>query len=176
MENVYKVDIGEAIVSIFLTQLVAEFAHATKLTRWLVRHERRQGEIMASPFYTTKVGQASIRQLDNGRGISHSLVNQTTGASNVDVHINELNVDSGAGERHFHAKAENVYIVLEGCLEVVVEGERHLLYKDDVGFIPAGIVHTAGNAGTHGICRMIEIYAPAGRDFNVVEGWFRPDA
>jgi mannose-6-phosphate isomerase-like protein (cupin superfamily) len=131
---------------------------------------------MASPFYTTKVGQASIRQLDRERGISHMLVNQTTGASNVDVHINELKVDSGPGERHFHANAENVYIVLEGCLEVVVEGERHLLYKDDVGFIPAGIVHTAGNAGTHGVCRMIEIYAPAGRDFNVVEGWFRPES
>jgi mannose-6-phosphate isomerase-like protein (cupin superfamily) len=131
---------------------------------------------LASHFYRTKVGEAPLRKLDNERGISHMLVNQTTGAANLDVHINELKVDSGPGERHFHAKAENVYIVLEGCLEVVVEGERHLLLKDDVGWIPAGIVHTAGNAGTHGVCRMIEIYAPAGKDFNVVDSWKRPDA
>jgi mannose-6-phosphate isomerase-like protein (cupin superfamily) len=131
---------------------------------------------MTSPFFRTTVSDAPLRMLDRERGISHMLVNQTTGAANVDVHINELKVDSGAGERHFHAKAENVYIVLEGCLEVVVEGERHLLYKDDVGFIPAGIVHTAGNAGTHGLCKMIEIYAPAGKDFNIVEGWTRNDA
>jgi len=130
---------------------------------------------MTSRFFTTKVGEAPLRMLGLDRGISHMLVNQTTGASNVDVHINELKVGSGPGERHFHARAENVYIVLEGCLEVVVEGERHLLYKDDVGFIPAGIVHTAGNGGTDGICRMIEIYAPAGKDFNVVEGWTRDD-
>jgi mannose-6-phosphate isomerase-like protein (cupin superfamily) len=126
-------------------------------------------------FYRTSVAEAPIRQLDRGRGISHMLVNLTTGAVNVDVHINELKVDSGPGERHFHAKAENVYVVLEGCLEVVVEGERFLLYKDDVGHIPAGVVHTAGNAGTHGLCRMVEIYAPAGKDFNIVEGWIRTD-
>lgn len=131
---------------------------------------------MANPFYKTSIGEAKLRTLDGERGISHMLVNLTTGATNVDVHVNELKVDSGPGERHYHAKAENVYVVLEGCLEVVVEGERFLLYKDDVGWIPAGVVHTAGNAGTHGVCRMVEIYAPAGKDFNIVEGWKRPDA
>lgn len=129
---------------------------------------------MAEAFFT-KIAGAPSRDLNLGRGTLAMLVDERTGAHNVDVHINTINIDSGPGERHFHARAENVYIVLEGCLEVVVQGERHLLYKDDVGFVPPGIVHTAGNAGTHGICRVIEIYAPAGKDFNVVEDWTRKD-
>lgn len=125
---------------------------------------------MTKAFFT-KIGEAPSRGLKFERGRSVMLVNEQTGATNVDVHINHINIDSGPGERHFHAKAENVYIVLEGCLEVVVEGERHLLYPDDVGFIPPGVRHTAGNAGTHGVCKVIEIYAPAGPDFHVVEDW-----
>jgi mannose-6-phosphate isomerase-like protein (cupin superfamily) len=133
------------------------------------------GHAMTKAFFTT-IADAPSRGLNLNRGTSVMLVNERTGATNVDVHLNHINVDSGPGERHFHARAENVYVVLEGCLEVVVEGERHLLYKDDVGFIPPGIVHTAGNAGSHGICRVIEVYAPAGPDFHVVEGWTRDRA
>ena len=38
-----------------------------------------------------------------------------------------------------------------------------------VGFIPPGLKHTAGSAGGHGATRVIEIYAPAGADFHVVD-------
>ncbi len=127
---------------------------------------------MGEPYFT-KISEAPSRGLNLDRGKSVMLINDKTGAANVDVHINHINVDSGPGERHYHAKAENVYIVLEGCLEVVVEGNRYLLYKDDVGFIPAGVVHTAGNAGTDGVCKVIEVYAPAGHDFHVVDDWKR---
>ncbi len=130
---------------------------------------------MTTKFFRTTISSAPIRELD-GRGISRMLINLATGAEKVDVHLNELQAGTGQGQRHFHAKAENVYVVLEGCPEVVVEGESFLLNKDDVGFIPAGVVHTAGNGSADGLCRMLEIYAPAGRDFNVVEGWTRPDA
>ena len=56
-------------------------------------------------------------------------------------------------------------------LEVVVDGERHILGKHDIGFIPAGLVHTAGSAGGHGPTKIIEIYAPAGYDFHEVESF-----
>jgi mannose-6-phosphate isomerase-like protein (cupin superfamily) len=125
---------------------------------------------MSKPFFGTIAG-APQRSLKFERGRMTRLVDQTTGASNVDVHINVINVDSGPGEMHFHKYAENVYIVMEGMLEVVVEGERHLLGPNEVGFIPPGIVHTAGNAGTHGVCTVIEVYAPAGQDFQVVDKW-----
>jgi mannose-6-phosphate isomerase-like protein (cupin superfamily) len=120
------------------------------------------------PFFT-KISEAPIREMALGRGRSIQLVNEETGARNLDVHVNEINDDSGPGELHYHARAENIYIVLEGVLEVVVEGERHLLGPNEVGFIPPGLEHTAGSARSHGVTRVIEIYAPPGADFHVVE-------
>lgn len=125
-------------------------------------------------FFRTTIAGAPTGPLALGRGLKRMLVNPDIGARNMDVHINELKFDSGPGEIHYHAKAENVYIVLEGTLEVVIEGERHLLGPNEVGFIPPGVVHTAGNAGDAGIggvCRIVEIYAPAGKDFVEVADW-----
>ena len=125
------------------------------------------------PFFAN-ISTAPTRQMKLGRGIGIKLINEETGSPKVDIHLNMINDDSGPGEVHFHRHADNVYIVLEGVLEVVVEGERHLLRKDDVGFIPAGLVHTAGSAGGHGTTRVLEIYAPAGYDFHEVESFENP--
>ena len=122
------------------------------------------------PFFIN-INTAPTRDMKLGRGTGIKLINPEMGSQNLDVHINVINDDSGPGEVHFHRYADNVYIVLEGVLEVVVEGERRLLKKDDVGFIPAGLVHTAGSAGGHGPTRIIEIYAPAGYDFHEVESF-----
>ena len=122
------------------------------------------------PFFIN-INTAPMCDMKLGRGTGIKLVNPEIGSQNLDVHINVINDDSGPGEVHFHRHADNVYIVLEGVLEVVVEGERRLLKKDDVGFIPAGLVHTAGSAGGHGPTRIIEIYAPAGYDFHEVESF-----
>ena len=125
------------------------------------------------PFFTN-INEAPTRQMKLGRGTGIKLINEETGSSKVDVHLNTINDDSGPGEIHFHQHADNVYVVLEGVLEVVVAGERHLLKKDDVGFIPAGLVHSAGSAGGQGPTRVLEIYAPAGFDFHVVESFENP--
>ena len=128
---------------------------------------------VAKPFFTN-IHEAPTRNMKLGRGTSIELINPEMGCQKVDVHINVINDDSGPGEVHFHQNADNVYIVLEGILEVVVEGRRHLLKKDDVGYIPAGVVHTAGSAGGHGPTRVIEIYAPGGCDFHDVESFENP--
>ena len=125
------------------------------------------------PFFTN-INEAPTRQMKLGRGTGIKLINEETGSPKVDVHLNTINDDSGPGEIHFHQHADNVYVVLDGVLEVVVEGERHRLKKDDVGFIPAGMVHSAGSAGGHGPTRVLEIYAPAGFDFHVVESFENP--
>ncbi len=125
------------------------------------------------PFFIN-INSAPMRPMNLGRGTGIKLVNEEVGSHKVDVHLNVINDDSGPGEIHFHQYADNVYVVLEGVLEVVVEGERHLLEKDDIGFIPAGIVHTAGSAGGYGTTRVLEIYAPAGYDFHEVESFENP--
>ena len=124
-------------------------------------------------FFKIRIDDAPTRKMNLGRGTSIKLVSGETGGRNLDVHINLLNEDSGPGEIHYHAHAENVYVVLEGTLEVVIEGERHLLGPGEVGWIAPGVVHTAGNAGLGGITRILEIYAPAGEDFHALPDWPR---
>ena len=104
------------------------------------------------------------------RGTQYELFGPKNGAVNADVHINVINLDSGRGPYHYHERAENFYIVLDGKVEACVEGVRYFLEKDDVAFIPPGLRHYAGTAKDSPVpARVIEIYAPAGTDFNIVD-------
>jgi quercetin dioxygenase-like cupin family protein len=126
----------------------------------------------AANFHKVKILDAPTRSLAMGRGTVFRCVDPDIGSSNVDVHVNVIKPGANRGEIHYHARAENVYIVLDGQLEVCIEGgNRHVLEVGEVGFIPPGIIHTATNARTDVACRIVEIYAPAGRDFHEVEDW-----
>ena len=102
------------------------------------------------------------------RGVTQHLVGPRDGANKVDAHINRISQDSGIGPYHYHEKTENVYIVLDGVVEAVVDGKQYYLVTDDVVFIPPGVPHAAGSAG-FGPATVLEIYAPTGSDFHVID-------
>ncbi len=118
--------------------------------------------------YRSNICDARLQTMRWNRGVTHKLVDPEVGAANLDLHINVINVDSGPGPYHYHARSENIYVVLEGTVWAIVEGEKYILEKDDVVFIPPGVKHAAGNGGTVP-ARVIEIYAPPGPDFHIVE-------
>jgi mannose-6-phosphate isomerase-like protein (cupin superfamily) len=128
---------------------------------------------MAEPLLTS-IADAEETVMRLKRGITKHLVGPRNGARLMDMHINILNRDSGMGPYHFHQEAENVYLVLEGIVHIVIDGVFHELKKDDVAFIPPGVPHAAGSSG-EGESVLLEIYAPAGRDFHIVShqppGW-----
>lgn len=119
------------------------------------------------------LADAPSRAMRYDRGTQYQLFGPQNGAANADVHINVINLDSGRGPYHYHERAENFYIVLDGKVEACVEGIRYFLEKDDVAFIPPGLRHCAGTAPDSPVpARVIEIYAPAGTDFNIVDDPF----
>lgn len=123
---------------------------------------------MSRRAFVTSIDEAPAVDLRWGRGRSVRLIGpETAGASAMDVHINEIKVDSGSGPLHYHAKTENAYIVLEGVVEITVEGEKHRAGPNSVAWIPPGLKHTVGNVGDT-VAKVIEIYAPAGDDFHIV--------
>jgi pentose-5-phosphate-3-epimerase len=67
-----------------------------------------------------RIEDAPIKLMRWDRGKALRLVDEADGAKKVDVHINLINVDSGPGPTHYHAKAENIYVVLEGSVEAIV--------------------------------------------------------
>lgn len=120
------------------------------------------------PVKVMRIEDAPVKIMRWDRGKTLRLVDEADGAKNVDVHINLINIDSGPGPTHYHAKAENIYIVLEGTVEAIVEGKTYRIGAGEVAFIPPGVHHAAGNGGDT-VARVIEIYAPAGQDFHIVE-------
>ncbi len=128
----------------------------------------REGEMSVKIMRIDDAPVKTGGNLDSDRGKTFRLVDEEDGARNVDVHINLLDPGSGLGPTHYHQRAENVYIVLEGVVEVVIDGKTHRLQAGEMAFIPPGVPHAAGNGGAVP-ARFIEIYAPAGRDYHLYE-------
>lgn len=116
----------------------------------------------------TTLSESEFQMMNDDKGVTRPLVGLGDGAEKVDVHLNVLKPGAPAHPYHYHERAENVYIVLEGTAELIIEGTVYLVEKDGVAFIPPGVPHAAGNAGDEPLT-LLEIYAPAGHDFHRLE-------
>ena len=118
----------------------------------------------------TAIDDAPLRPFADGRGGQIHLFDTENGAANVDVHVNVLRPGSGLGRYHRHERSENVYVVLEGLVELHVEGAEYCLRTGDAVLIPPGLAHRAGAHPDASVeTRILEIYAPPGPDFHVVD-------
>jgi quercetin dioxygenase-like cupin family protein len=66
-----------------------------------------------------------------------------------------------ATERHYHARSEEIYLVLEGEGELEVDGDRRLVTSGDAILIPPGAWHelTAGEHGIRFLCCCVPPYS-----------------
>ncbi len=121
----------------------------------------------------TRLDVEPTEELPGGRGRRIPLVGLRDGAKHLDVHVNVINADSGAGPTHLHKDSDDVYVVLEGEVKVWIGDRSYIGTPGDVLFIPAGTPHYAGATGG-APARVLEIYGPSiyrgpERDFHVVE-------
>ena len=112
-----------------------------------------------SGVVVVKQKDARVSDLKSKRGTMARLIDETTGAKNVDFHINTINPGPGEGLLHYHKVRENVYFVLHGKIFIKTPEGKFLLEKGDVGFVPPGLKHAVFNPGDE-VARVIEIYAP----------------
>lgn len=101
---------------------------------------------MTARVKLTNLRTAPTRPMQLGRGYQRILV-EGEDAQNVDVHVNVLKAGSGSGPYHYHARSENIYTVLAGTIEAIVEGTRYLLRENDVAFIPPGVHRSPPSRG-----------------------------
>jgi mannose-6-phosphate isomerase-like protein (cupin superfamily) len=123
---------------------------------------------MAQNVKITTLSGGTERSMNDNKGVVRSLVGSEDGAGLVDVHVNTIKKGVPPAPYHYHEHAENVYIILEGTAEAIVDGVRYRLNPRDVVFIPPGVPHAAGSTD-EGPVTLIEIYAPVGADYHVVE-------
>lgn len=116
------------------------------------------------PGTITAIASAPKKEMSNDRGVNHIMVDESVGLGNLFIQVQEFREGAAFGKYHYHEHSDNVFMVLDGTLKAVVDGETHLLNAGDLLFIPAGAAHKATNGGS-GTVRALEIYAPpAGSD------------
>jgi mannose-6-phosphate isomerase-like protein (cupin superfamily) len=77
------------------------------------------------------------------------------GAGAANQSLAEAELAAGqATQRHYHARAEEIYVLLEGDGEMEVDGERARVTPGDAILIPAGAWHqiSAGENGVRFLC------------------------
>jgi uncharacterized RmlC-like cupin family protein len=102
------------------------------------------------------------------RGKVQRLIGPQIGASRVDLHINTIYADSAPGPYHLHTNAENVYYVLAGQASIRSGEQTYTAGAGQFVFIPPQVPHAVSNGGDNELI-IIEIYAPAGADFEEVK-------
>jgi quercetin dioxygenase-like cupin family protein len=76
----------------------------------------------------------------------------------------EASLEPGrATQRHYHARSEEIYLVVEGAGELEVDGERREVSSGDAVLIPPGAWHelTAGPDGVRILCCCVPPYSDA---------------
>ncbi len=63
---------------------------------------------------------------------------------------------------HSHPE-EQAIVVLEGELDVALDGKLYRVHAGDVAVIPGGVPHSAVTLGQ--TCRVIDVFSPARKDF-----------
>jgi mannose-6-phosphate isomerase-like protein (cupin superfamily) len=117
--------------------------------------------------YVIDEREADTRDLRVSGGISLRLINESTGSRHVDVQVNVLRAGSGPGPYHYHSNAENIYYILEGTAQVIIDGRKVIAGPGLAIWIAPNERHGVENVG-EGELRLIEIKAPAGGDFLLV--------
>jgi len=68
---------------------------------------------------------------------------------------NAVVTEGATQDRHYHARGTEIYTVLEGRLEIEVEGEIHLLEVGDALLVRPGAIHEVRRGGEPFLCQVV---------------------
>ena len=105
--------------------------------------------------------------MEDGRGATVPLVDQSLGTQTLDLHLNRLVAGGPNGKLHRHSEADNVYIVKSGEGRLLVNGEERTIRAGEVVYIAPGTPHSLSNVSNSPF-EIFEIYAPAGAAFDFI--------
>jgi mannose-6-phosphate isomerase-like protein (cupin superfamily) len=98
----------------------------------------------------------------------YKFIDETMGAEHFGVQVVEYEPGFSTTKVHYHEKKESAYIITEGEGSMMLKGERHELRPGMVVYLRPIDHHGVVAAGPDGI-KMIEVWAPYGKDFIDVE-------
>jgi mannose-6-phosphate isomerase-like protein (cupin superfamily) len=118
-------------------------------------------------FRIIDLAHARSVPMENGRGETLLLIDQSLGTEKIDLHLNRLVPGGPNGSLHKHSRADNIYIVRTGEGRLQIEDETHVIRAGQIVYIPAGTKHSLSNVSSETF-EIFEIYAPAGPAFDFI--------
>ncbi|MDX1628913.1 MAG: cupin domain-containing protein [Fulvivirga sp.] len=82
-------------------------------------------------------------------------------SGNYDMVIGETPPNVPGPPPHYHANLDELFHVLEGTMEFIINGERKLVHQGESVDLPRNVIHTFGNAGDS-TCKWLNIHYPKG--------------
>jgi quercetin dioxygenase-like cupin family protein len=79
------------------------------------------------------------------------------------IMLSLVEIDAGAAVPSHSHPHEQAGIVLEGQLELTIDGERKVLKTGEAYIIAGGAVHSARSIG--GPCRALDVFSPVREDY-----------
>jgi mannose-6-phosphate isomerase-like protein (cupin superfamily) len=82
-------------------------------------------------------------------------------SGNYDMVVGETAPNVPGPPPHFHSGMNELFMVLEGEMEFIVNGEAKLLKQGESVDLPPNVVHTFNNSGSSN-CKWVNIHSPKG--------------
>ncbi len=82
-------------------------------------------------------------------------------SGNYDMVIGETAPYVPGPPPHFHTALNEVFMVLEGEMEFLINGETKILHQGESVDLPPNVVHTFNNVGSSS-CKWLNIHSPKG--------------
>lgn len=82
-------------------------------------------------------------------------------SGNYDMVIGETDPNVPGPPPHFHSGLTEVFMVLEGEMDFVINGELRKLKQGESIDLPSNVVHTFNNTGS-ATCKWLNIHSPKG--------------
>lgn len=82
-------------------------------------------------------------------------------SGNYDMVIGETAPNVSGPPPHYHTKMSELFMVIEGEMEFVIDGQPKTVKKGESVDLPANLVHTFKNVGPTA-CKWVNIHSPKG--------------
>ncbi|NND05554.1 MAG: cupin domain-containing protein [Saprospiraceae bacterium] len=82
-------------------------------------------------------------------------------SGNYDMVIGETAPNVPGPPPHYHTKLHELFLVVEGEMDFVIDGEPKTLRQGESVDLPANVVHTFTNTGST-TCRWVNVHSPKG--------------
>lgn len=111
-------------------------------------------------------GDGEVVSLGDAGDVTLKAVGVETGG-NLTIYEFAMPPATAGPPEHLHRSWDEAFIVLDGEMTFLIDGETHIAPAGSVVFIPRGVPHTFWNAGD-APARQVTVFTPAG-----IEHYFR---